>query len=603
MCWIVAIIGKNNPEPLLYQGLKNLEYRGYDSAGFATIDQESHVRLVREIGEVSNLLPHITTDNESCVWIAHTRWATHGWVTTENTHPHYSMNKKVYIVHNGIIENYKFIKEKLLQEGYAFYGQTDTEILANLIEYCLTTAHDKKRAIILALSQVSGTYGLAIVFPDEPTKLYAVRRWSPLMISLIKGGAMVASDPHAFVENDPSVIPMEDGELATLHHDGTYTLESINGEAINREVQKLEIFQESSDQKEYPHAMLAEIMEQPEVIENTTRGRINFETEKVTLGGIKGVLPELLTKKEIIIVACGTSYYAGLVGKNFLQEIGGIACRVEIASEFRYAKQFWSKDTALLVISQSWETADTLAALREAKHRGILTLWIVNVPGSTIAQETDAGIFTHAGKEVGVASTKAFIAQITALLMMAVAIGERKELDVLTKSRILKAFRAIPESIRSILGNTKMIERIAEELTQFEHCFFLGRYYQSPIALEWSLKFKEITYIHSEAYPAGELKHGPLALIDDAHPSIVLNPGDALYEKTASAIHEVEARNGKVYTIGTDDESTIQIPKTMDILYPFLTVIPCQLLAYYAAKKLDRPIDKPRNLAKSVTVE
>ncbi len=396
---------------------------------------------------------------------------------------------------------------------------------------------------------------------------------------------------------------MEDGEFATLNLDGSYSLESVSGELISREALKLEIFQDTSDSSQYAHSMLGEIMEQGEVIENTIRGRINFETEQVTLGGIRNVMPELLKKKEIIIVACGTSYYAGLVGKNFLQEIGGIACRVEIASEFRYSKQFWNKDTALLVISQSGETADTLAALREAKHRGIMTLGIVNVPGSTIAQETDAGIFTHAGKEVGVASTKAFTAQITVLLMMAIALGERKELDVLTKSRILKAFRLIPDQIRTIIADTTNIKELADKLSTYDHCFFLGRYYQAPIACEGSIKLKEITYIHSEAYPAGELKHGPLALISEKFPSIVLNPTDALYDKTASAIHEVEARKGLVFTIGDGADSTIRIPQTIDILYPFLTVIPCQLIAYYTALKLGRNIDKPRNLAKSVTVE
>lgn len=603
MCWIVATIGKNNPEPLIYQGLKNLEYRGYDSAGFVTVTPTHEVRLVREIGEVSHLLTHIQTESDACVGIGHTRWATHGGVTTENTHPHHSMNKKVYLVHNGIIENYKVLAEKLKKAGYTFYGQTDSEILANLIEYCLSTTGDLKRAILLALSQVTGTYGLAIVSPEDPKKLYAVRRGSPLMISIIENGIMVASDPHAFPEKDPTVIHMEDGEFVTLSEDGEYTIESTSGEVINREAKKLEIFQDSGDTSKYAHAMLGEIMEQPEVIENTIRGRINFETEQVTLGGIRTVMPALLTKKEIIIIACGTSYYAGLVGRNFLQEIAGIPCRVEIASEFRYSKQFWGKDTALLVISQSGETADTLAALREAKHRGIMTLGIVNVPGSTIAQETDAGIFTHAGKEVGVASTKAFTAQITALLMLAIALGERRDLDVLTKSRILKAFKNIPEQIRSITSDTKTIEKIAAELSEYDHCFFLGRYYQAPIALEGSLKLKEITYIHSEAYPAGELKHWPLALIDEKHPSIVLNPTDALHDKTASAIHEVEARNWLVYTIGNWNDASIKIPETMDILYPFLTVIPCQLLAYYTALKLGRSIDKPRNLAKSVTVE
>ncbi|MCB9807621.1 SIS domain-containing protein [Candidatus Peribacteria bacterium] len=332
------------------------------------------------------------------------------------------MKKTIYLVHNGIIENYKTLAEKLKKAGYIFYGQTDSEVLANLIEYCLSTTKNIKQAIILALSQVTGTYGLAIVSPEDPSKLYAVRRGSPLMISLIQNGIMVASDPHAFPETNPTVIPMEDGELATLNLDGSYSLESVSGDIITRDALTLEIFQDSNDSSQYEHCMLAEIMEQGDVIENTIRGRINFETEQVTLGGIRNVMPELLKKKEIIIVACGTSYYAGLVGKNFLQEIGGISCRVEIASEFRYSKQFWDKDTALLVISQSGETADTLAALREAKHRGIMTLGIVNVPGSTIAQETDAGIFTHAGKEVGVASTKAFTAQITALLMMAIAL-------------------------------------------------------------------------------------------------------------------------------------------------------------------------------------
>ncbi len=603
MCWIVATIGKNNPEPLLYQGLKNLEYRGYDSAGFLTVTPSHETRLIREIGEVNHLLSHIQSDSDACVGIAHTRWATHGGVTKENTHPHHSMNQKVYLVHNGIIENYKVLAEKLGKAGYTFYGQTDSEVLANLIEYCLTTTGNLKNAILLALSQVTGTYGLAIVSPEDPKKLYAVRRGSPLMISIIENGIMVASDPHAFPEKDPTVIHMEDGEFVTLSENGEYTIESTSGEVVSREAKKLEIFQDSGDTSKYEHAMLAEIMEQPEVIENTIRGRINFETEQVTLGGIRTVMPTLLTKKEIIIIACGTSYYAGLVGRNFLQEIAGIPCRVEIASEFRYSKQFWGKDTALLVISQSGETADTLAALREAKHRGIMTLGIVNVPGSTIAQETDAGIFTHAGKEVWVASTKAFTAQITALLMLAIALGERRDLDVLTKSRILKSFKNIPEQIRTITSNIKTIQDIAQELSSYDHCFFLGRYYQAPIALEWSLKLKEITYIHSEAYPAGELKHGPLALIDEKHPSIVLNPTDALHDKTASAIHEVEARKWLVYTIGNGPDATIKIPETIDILYPFLTVVPCQLLAYHTALKLGRSIDKPRNLAKSVTVE
>lgn len=603
MCWIVATIGKNNPEPLLYQGLKNLEYRGYDSAGFVTIEPDGKIRLIREIGEVNHLSPHIQSESSAIAGIAHTRWATHGWVTTENTHPHYGIKKKIYLVHNGIIENYKILAEKLQKAGYSFYGQTDSEVLANLIEYCLESTHDIKRAILLALSQVSWTFGLAIISPDDPTKLYAVRRGSPLMIGKIHDGVMVASDPHAFPDNDPLVVSMSDGEFATLSPDGTYILETVDGELINREAQKLEIFQGSHEENKYAHAMLSEIMEEPEVIENTVRGRINFDTEQVTLGGIKSVMPELLTKKEIIIVGCGTAYYAGMVGKNFLQEIAWIPCRVELANEFRYAKQFWNKDSVLLVISQSGETADSIAALREAKHRWILTLGIVNVPGSTIAGETDAGIFCHAGKEVWVASTKAFITQISALLALALALGERRDLDVLTKSRILKAFRAIPDQIRLILADTKNIEKIAGELAKFKGCYYLGRYYQAPIAFEGALKLKEVSYVHAEGYPGGELKHGPLALIDEEFPAVVLNPTDALYDKTASAIHEIEARKGRVFSIGDGPNADIQIPKTMDILAPFLTVIPCQLLAYYTALKLGRPIDKPRNLAKSVTVE
>lgn len=603
MCWIVAVIGKNNPEPLLYQWLKNLEYRGYDSAGFMTIQSNQEVRLVRKLGEVNNLLPHIRHDTNACVGIGHTRWATHGGVTELNTHPHHSMNKRVYLVHNGIIENYKTLADTLSKAGYQFYGQTDSEVLANLIEFLWQDGIDFKKAILMALSQISGTYGLAIVSPEDPHHMYAVRRWSPLLIHMIPDGIMVASDPHAFPTSSPSVIYMEDGELAIIGDNWVYHLETIHGDFVTRDAQKLEIFQENSDNKQYAHAMLSEIMEQGEVIENTIRWRINFDTEQVTLWGIRNVMPELLKKKELIIVACGTSYYAWLVGKNFLQEIGWIPCRVEIASEFRYSKQFWSNDSALLVISQSGETADSLAALREAKHRGILTLWIVNVPGSTIANETDAGIFTHAGKEIGVASTKAFIAQISALLMIAIAIGERKDLDVLTKSRILKAFRLIPDQIRLILADTTNIMHLAETLSTYDHCFFLWRYYQYPIACEWSLKFKEITYIHSEAYPAWELKHGPLALISEDFPSIVLNPEDALFDKTDSAIHEIEARKGQVFTIGNDEHATIKIPKTLDILSPFLTVIPCQLLSYYTALKLGRNIDKPRNLAKSVTVE
>jgi len=603
MCWIVWYIGKKSPETRLYQGLKNLEYRGYDSAWFVTVDNDHVVNLVREIWEVSHLLPHIPETSDAFVGIGHTRWATHGGVTRENTHPHHGMKKKIYLVHNGIIENYKTLAEKLTQAGYTFYGQTDSEVLANLIEYCLESVWDVKKAILMALSQVTGTYGLAIIDTDHPEYIYAIRRGSPLLLSKVEDGIMIASDPHAFPAKDLSVVQMGDGELAILRRDGSYIVESTEGTLLTKEAQKLEIFQANTLDSRFAHAMLSEIFEQAEVIENTVRGRINFETEQVTLWGIKQIMPELLTKKEIIIVACGTSYFAGLAGKNFLQEIAGIPTRVEIASEFRYSKQFWNTDSALLVISQSWETADTLAALREAKHRGIMTLGIVNVPGSTIAQETDAGIFTHAGKENSVASTKAFTAQMTALLMLAIALGERKNLDVLAKSRILKAFRQTPEHIRTILSEIETIRRIGEKLAEYDHCFFLGRYYQFPIAQEGSIKFKEITYIHSEAYPAWELKHGPLALIDEKHPSIVLHPEDALYDKTASAIHEIEARNGLVYTIGDKVDSSIVIPKTLDILFPFLTVIPCQLLAYYAALKLGTSIDKPRNLAKSVTVE
>lgn len=603
MCWIVWYIGNKSPENHIYQGLKNLEYRWYDSAGFVTIDSLNTLTLVREIGEVGHLLPHIPEKSEAFVGIGHTRWATHGGVTRENTHPHYSMNRMIYLVHNGIIENYKQLAEKLQKAGYTFYGQTDSEVLANLVEYCLQSVWDIKKAILMALSQVTGTYGLAIIATEHPEHIYAIRRWSPLLLSTVDDGIMVASDPHAFPAKELSVVQMGDGELAILNRDGTFTIELATGETLVKEAQKLEIFHADTTDSRFAHAMLSEIFEQPEVIENTIRWRINFETEQVTLWGIKQIMPELLTKKEIIIVACGTSYYAGLVGKNFLQEIAGIPTRVEIASEFRYSKQFWSSESALLVISQSGETADTIAALREARHRGVMTLGIVNVPGSTISQETDAGIFTHAWKEIGVASTKAFTAQITALLMMAIAIGERRNLDVLAKSRILKSFRQIPDQIRTMLSNITTIQKIAEELAQYEHCFFLGRYYQSPIALEWSLKFKEITYIHSEAYPAGELKHGPLALIDKKHPSVVLHPKDALYDKTASAIHEVEAREGLVYTIGDHKDASIIIPSTLDSLFPFLTVVPCQLLAYYAALKLGTSIDKPRNLAKSVTVE
>lgn len=603
MCWIIASIGTNNPEPLIYKWLKNLEYRGYDSAGYVTLDNTGKTRLVRELWEVNNLLKHVDNSSTAKIWIGHTRWATHGGVTVENTHPHYSMNKRIYLVHNWIIENYKSIAEQLKKSWYTFYWQTDTEVIANLIEYLWKEQWDLKKAILLAISQLHGTYWLAIISPEKPDTIFAVRRWSPLMICQNQDGIILASDPHAFPDNAPSVIPLHDGELAILHMDGTYSLESWDGDLIARESQVLEIFQNISDNHVYDHAMLAEIMEQAEIIENTIRWRINFENEQVTLGWIKNVMPDILKKKEIIIIACWTSYFAWLVGKNFLQEIWWIPCRVELASEFRYGKQFWDEESAIIIISQSGETADSIAALREAKHRWILTLWIVNVPGSTISQETDAGIFTHAWKEIGVASTKAFTAQMTVLLMIAIAIGERKTLDVLTKSRILRSFKLIPDQIRTILSETNTIKWIAKMLSWFDNCFFIWRYYQYPIACEWSLKFKEITYIHSEAYAAWELKHGPLALISKEFPSIVINPDDALYDKTSSAIHEIQARDWIIISIWNNSESSIQIPKTQDILSPFLTIIPCQLLSYYTALELGRNIDKPRNLAKSVTVE
>ncbi len=609
MCGIVGYIGEyNNAGEVLLEGLKRLEYRGYDSAGICVMseDKSKTFKAVGKVVELEKKIGKYHTD--TTMGIAHTRWATHGKPSIKNAHPHSS--GKIHLVHNGIIENYQELKDKLIKKGHKFSSETDSEVVAHLIdEY--SKKNDFEKSVFEALQDIKGAYALVILSEDEPEKMIAVRNSSPLVVGVADDGFVLASDASAIIQHTDKVVYLDDGELVIFTPD-TYKVKTFAGRNKYKKEQILEWNDEQAQKEGYKHFMLKEIFEQPSAVADAVRGRIVVKDGLAKLGGLVDVEDRLRDIERIVIVSCGTSYCAGLVGEYMLEEYAGIPTEVEYASEFRYRKPLIDKKTAVIAISQSGETADTLAAIREAKNKGGLTLGIVNAVGSTIARETDAGIYNHAGPEVGVASTKAFTSQLSILVLLTVFLGRQRNMSLTMGKKILSELNKIPKKIDEIFEDEKNIKRIANKYAKYESMFYLGRKYNFPIAMEGALKIKEISYIHAEGYPSGEMKHGPIALIDKNFPSVILAPKDSVYDKTLSAIEEIKARGGKVVaitTVGNKEKikrhtnDVIEIPKTLEMLTPLLAVIPLQLLAYYAGVKKGFDVDKPRNLAKSVTVE
>lgn len=612
MCGIVAYIGYREACPILLKGLKRLEYRGYDSAGIALVNRH-RVQVIKTKGRVCDLEAKLNPAEEhSFIGMGHTRWATHGEPSDRNAHPHTSMYGKFTLVHNGIIENYAYLKEKLLRRGYVFKSETDSEILVNLIEYIyLKGGIDAETAIRLALSKVVGAYGLVILCSDEQDKLITTRKGSPLVIGVGDREYFAASDATPIIEYTKNVVYLNDDDMAILRKDGL-VLKTRDNDMLSPDIQQVELDIEKIEKGGFPHFMLKEIYEQVSSIGDTIRGRINREATDIFLGGIREMIPALTAAERIVIIGCGTSWHAGLVGEYLLEELARIPVEVEYASEFRYRNPIIKEKDIVLAISQSGETADTLAAIRLAKEKGATVLGICNVVGSSIARETHAGVYTHAGPEIGVASTKAFTAQITVLTMIALLIGYKKGiLDTETYRTYIGELSRLPEKAGLILQKNDELRQLAKLLKEASNAIYLGRGCQYPVALEGALKLKEISYIHAEGYPAAEMKHGPIALIDEKMPVFVIATRDTYYEKILSNIKEVESRKGNVIAFVNPGDKTVskiarhivEIPDTLELLAPLLSVIPLQLLSYHIAVLRGCNVDMPRNLAKSVTVE
>lgn len=609
MCGIVGYIGKKKAYPILLDGLKRLEYRGYDSAGMAIVSN-SKIQITKAVGKVFELEEKLIAKNPiGNVGIAHTRWATHGKPNDRNSHPHQDCSGKINLVHNGIIENYLELKKELEKKGHKFKSETDSEVVAHQIEE-FNKKMSYEESVTATLKKIKGTYGLAIINENEPDKMVVARNGSPLVLGVGKDEYIVASDVSAIIHYTRKVVYLDDGELAFIDRDG-FEIRNVKNKIQNKEINDLDWSLEKAEKQGYPHFMFKEIFEQPETIEDAIRGRILENEGLARLGGLSNVSKNLKKIERIIIVSCGTSYYAGLIGEYMLEEYAGIPTEVEYASEFRYRKPILDKKTAVIAISQSGETADTLAAIREAKNKGALTLGIINTVGSTIARETDAGTYNHAGPEIGVASTKAFTSQLSILVLLTLYLGRQRDMSLITGKRIAKEMRGMSKLIKDILTQERTIKNIAKKYSKYQNFLYLGRKYNFPIACEGALKIKEISYVHAEGYPTGEMKHGPIALIDKDFPSIFIIPKDSVYEKNISGIQEIKARGGKVIAIATKGDEEIEnladdvifIPKTLEILTPILAVIPLQLLAYYVGVSKGLDVDKPRNLAKSVTVE
>lgn len=610
MCGIVGYIGNKNCVPILIQGLKRLEYRGYDSAGIGIIHKNEPI-IIKNKGKVSSLeekVNELTLD--SGIGIGHTRWATHGIPNEQNAHPHTNQQKTLFIIHNGIIENFQSLKNGLISLGYKFESETDSEVFAHLIDSFLNKGYELSKSVQMALNEVDGTYGIAVIYSKEPDKIIVARKGSPLVIGIGTGENFIASDVSAILAHTKNVVYLDDGEFAEIYKD-KYIVKTIADKRIEKEIHEINMSIDEIDKGGYSHFMLKEIMEQPESTRNSMRGRLLIEEGSAKLGGLVDVIDRLVNSRRILISACGTSWHAALVGEYMVEQYSRIPVEVEYASEFRYRNPILSGEDSIFFISQSGETADTLAALREAKNKGALALGICNVVGSTIARESMGGVYIHAGPEIGVASTKAFTAQLVVLALITLLISKRKGLKLLEGKKIAEALDKIPSQIEQILKLNGEIEKLAEEFKDSPNFLYLGRGYNFPVALEGALKLKEISYIHAEGYPAAEMKHGPIALIDENMPVVFIAPKDSTYEKILSNIQEVRARGGRTIAIADNGDGeidklvdyTIKIPRTIEMLTPILTSIPLQLLAYHIAVKKGLDVDQPRNLAKSVTVE
>ena len=611
MCGIVGYVGKQKSLPILLEGLKALEYRGYDSAGVAFLSAEDkEIKDVKKVGAVSELMDAVLKGKEDSgkVGIAHTRWATHGEPTVENTHPHCDEKRKVFVVHNGIIENYRELRERLKEKGYKFKSETDTEVIAHLIASFLEEGNDPKDSLLKALSLIEGTYGLVVMYSDRPKTLYVARKSSPLVLGVGDGENFIASDPSALIGKTRKVIYLKEDEVAEVD-EKEIKVTNISDEPVEYEVTRLEWNLEEVRKGDFEHFMLKEIHEGPEVVRSACRGRLKVRDGKVKLGGLEDVSERLKSISKITIVSCGTSFYAGMVGKYLFEEISGIPVEVEQASEFRYREGPLDPDSVLLAISQSGETADTLAALQKAKDRGILTLGIVNMVGSSIARETDAGVYNHAGPEIGVASTKAYLSQITVLTLMALFNSDPK--SRFSYRALLRELDSVPDLITEILAKADEIKTLAEKYSKYDDFLFIGRRYGYPVALEGALKLKEISYIHAEGYSAGEMKHGPIALVDESFPTMAITLNNEMFGKMSSNVEEIKARKGPVLAIATEGDRRVEslvddvfyIPSISEPLEPLLAVVPLQLFAYYVGVSRGINVDRPKNLAKSVTVE
>ncbi len=610
MCGIVGYIGDKNCVPILIDGLKRLEYRGYDSAGIGVIRGNDAV-VIKNKGKVTLLEEKI---NElkltSNLGIGHTRWATHGIPNEQNAHPHTNSKNDLFIIHNGIIENFQVIKSGLQSRGYIFTSDTDSEVFAHLIDSFLNHGYNLSKSVQMALNEVEGTYGLAVIYAGEPDKIIAARKGSPLVLGLGNGENFVASDVSAVLAHTKQIVYLDDGEFAEVSRNG-YQVKTIADENIEKEIHEIDMSLDEIDKSGYDHFMLKEIMEQPDSVRNSMRGRLLPKEGTVKLGGLADVVDRLVNSKRIIISACGTSWHSALAAEYMIEQYTRIPVEVEYASEFRYRNPVITADDSIFFISQSGETADTLAALREAKSKGALVLGICNVVGSTIARESMAGVYIHAGPEIGVASTKAFTSQLVVLALITLLIGNRKGLDKRSAQEISMELEKIPGKIEQILKLNDEIEKLADEFKDAKNFLYLGRGYNFPVALEGALKLKEISYIHAEGYPAAEMKHGPIALIDENMPVVFVAPKDSTYEKVLSNIQEIKARGGRILAIADNKDNeidnlvdySIKIPRTIEMLTPILTSIPLQLLAYHIAVKKGLDVDQPRNLAKSVTVE
>ena len=622
MCGIVAYFGRKAAQPILIEGLKRLEYRGYDSAGIALL-RNNAFEVYKTSGRIANLeaiLPPVARD--AVLGIGHTRWATHGQPNTINSHPHIDYTGKIALVHNGIIENYATLKKWLIKEGCTFKSETDTEVAANLIGYfyeknrnqngqnCPKECNRFEWAVQQALNEVHGTYGLAIMCVDCPETLIGAKKGSPLIFGVGKNEFIIASDASAIIEHTSQAVYLSDGEMVTICGD-SFSTKTISNERVDSELKEIEISLDQIELEGFTHYMQKEIAEQPASLETCLNGRLDLKNGRVVLGGIQSRLRELARTKRIILTACGTAWHAGLVGEFLFEQLARIPAEVEYASEFRYRNPILEEGTLVIAISQSGETADTLAAIEQAKERGATVLGAVNVVGSTIARMTDAGVYLRVGPEIGVASTKAFTAQVAVLAMLAIELGRRRHLSNDVTENLLKELAGIPNKIRRILTQSDAIRDIAQANIHKENWLFLGRGFNYPVALEGALKLKEISYIHAEGLPAAEMKHGPIALITDNMPTVFIATRCAQYDKIIGNIEEVRARGGRTIVVATEGDNNIRpyadhiiyVPDACDCLQPMLTVVPLQMLAYHAAVLRGFDVDKPRNLAKSVTVE